>query len=103
MTLSGSSHQGLHHAAHTTHAAHATSRHASRTSAFVLLGHIADHALGGQQQPGYGSGILQGRTRNLGRIDNTGFNQITDVCRLVVLIRAIAKKVLKVYLRIYER
>src|SRR5690606_35803997 len=56
------------------HAAHATGRVGS--AGLLLLRLVGDHGLGGQEQAGDGSGVLQRRAGDLGRVDDAGLQQV---------------------------
>src|SRR2546430_6249639 len=62
----------LHHAAHTTHTAHATGHSAST----LFLGCIGDECIGGKEHASDTGCILQSRACHLHRINDTSFEHI---------------------------
>src|SRR6516162_7007037 len=63
------------------HSAHAARRHARCT---LGLRSVANHGLGGDQQPRNRGGILQRYPHDLGRIDNPGRHHVFIIARLRV-------------------
>src|SRR6476660_7536913 len=61
------------HAAHTTHTA-ATGRHTG--AALVFLRYFRHHGFGGDQESRNRGRILDRHTNDLGRVDNTGRDQV---------------------------
>src|SRR5215208_1286086 len=61
------------HSAHATHSAAASWHRRHRR---LLLRRLGDHGLGGYQQAGDRSRVLQGRAHDLGRVDDALLNQV---------------------------
>ena len=75
--------------AHATHAAHPAFHAGMAVAAgFLLLGLLGDEAVGGQQQTGDADGVLQGDARDLGRVDDAGFDQVLILVRVGVVAEA---------------
>src|SRR5699024_5077131 len=72
----------LHHAAHATHAAHAAA-HAAGCGAGVglVLGLVGDDGFGGDRHGRHRGGVLQGRTRDLGRVQDAEFDHVAEFAR----------------------
>src|SRR5438552_14756693 len=66
---------------HAAHAAHAAGWHTGRA---LGLRPVADHRLGGDQQPRDRGGVLQRYPHDLGRIDDPGDDQVLVLARLCV-------------------
>ena len=66
---------GLHHAAHAAAAVHIAPWRASRRGRFGF-GKFGDERLRGQQQAGNAGTVFQRRARNLGRIYDSGLDEI---------------------------
>ena len=55
------------------HAAHAARRHGR---SLVLLGHIGDEHIGGEDHRGDGSGVLERAAHNLDRVNNASLDHV---------------------------
>src|SRR5256885_1439874 len=69
---------GLHHPAHTAHVRHAG------TAAAILVRNLGHDGLGGEDVLGDGGRVLQSGTRDHGRIDHAGGDEIDDVASVGV-------------------
>src|SRR5215203_4100383 len=62
--------RALHHAAHAAHVGHAAA------TAAILLGHLGDDRLGGEDVLGDRRGVLQRRARDHGRVDDARLDEV---------------------------
>src|SRR5688572_218200 len=49
---------------------------AAAAGGLLVLGHVGDQGVGGQQQGADARGVLQGRAGDLGRVDDAGLDQV---------------------------
>ena len=76
--------QALHHAVHAAGRAVAAA-----AAGILLLGDVGDHAVGREQEPRDGRGVLQSRARDLRRIDDAGLEHVGVLASAdVVAVRA---------------
>src|SRR6267378_7557758 len=74
--------QQLHvHAAHAAHVGHAV---AVAAAALLLFHQLRNHRVGGEHQAGYGRGVLQRGTSDLGRVDHAHLHQVAELLGLRV-------------------
>src|SRR5687768_7112405 len=66
---------------HSAHAAHSAAARHRRAFPFRRL---RDHGLGGNQQPGYGRGVLESHADDLRRVDDAGGEHVDILLRLRV-------------------